>query len=250
VRLALVPFHVASSDVWDQTANCSTCRMVKATEFLEGQKIGTFSTLVVRFMARNLSAATCLLALCLGCGTPVPNSEGNANRKPANQTASLPPTPESVTPESVEEPVALELVDIAGFKKHVTDRRGKVVFVDYWATWCIPCVKKFPETVELYQKFYGSDLEVISVSFDPAEHEAKVLKFLTDSRASFKNILHKESDNASGFDEHKIDGGIPFFILYDRTGKLRYRFSLESEDIENCEPTDNIDVRIRELLAE
>jgi len=35
----LVPFHVASSDVWDQTANCSTRRMVKATEFLEGQKI-------------------------------------------------------------------------------------------------------------------------------------------------------------------------------------------------------------------
>ncbi|MFT5523381.1 MAG: thiol-disulfide isomerase/thioredoxin, partial [Pirellulaceae bacterium] len=123
-------------------------------------------------------------------------------------------------------------------------------FVDYWATWCLPCVKKFPETVELYLKYHGSDLEVISVSLDPPEKESSALKFLKKNQAGFTNILHRESDDASAFDEHMIHGSIPFFTLYDRTGKLRYRFSLESDDIENCEPPGNIDVRIRELLGE
>src|SRR5688572_26243833 len=44
--------------------------------------------------------------------------------------------------------------------------KGEVVFVDFWATWCGPCVEGFPHTVELSQKYKGQGLATIAVSFD------------------------------------------------------------------------------------
>ncbi len=190
----------------------------------------------------------------LGCGQPVSNSLPVNHTVPRDRLSSSAGAAGTQLDSDANQlptlDVTLELVDIAGFDRQLAARKGKVVLVDYWASWCAPCVKKFPETVELFQKYHASDLEVISVSLDGPEEATAVLEFLRQNKAEFTNFLHRGSGDATGFDQHKIDGGIPFFKLYDRTGKLRYRFSLEPEEIEDCESVDHIDVRTRELLAE
>ena len=57
--------------------------------------------------------------------------------------------------------IELSVVDKAGFQKAIDAHRGKVVLVDYWATWCGPCVKQFPHTVELWHKYRDRGLDVI-----------------------------------------------------------------------------------------
>ena len=211
-------------------------------------------------MNRPWLAVLAISLLALGCGTTPPNgSPLNATDTQSNSTldshvgngmkgnAQL-AQPDNGADSQLE--VNLELTDIDAFNKYLLAQKGRVVLVDYWATWCTPCVKKFPETVRLFQKYHASDLEVVSVSLDSPEDAASVIGFLKRNKADFTNFLHRESEGRTGFDEHKIDGGIPFFTLYDRSGKLRYRFSLEPEEIENCESAEHIDVRIRELLAE
>jgi len=140
--------------------------------------------------------------------------------------------------------VKLEVIDKAGFAKVLEQHRGKVVLVDYWATWCRPCRELFPHTVELHKQFADRGLAVISVSFDdPDEDQSKVLKFLTEKAATFDNFISPHGVGSKSFEAFEIgDDGIPHFKLFDRQGKLRKTFAGD-------EPQE-IDLAIEELLGE
>src|SRR5262245_36883995 len=76
-------------------------------------------------------------------------------------------------------------VRAADFQKALADQKGKVVVIDCWATWCAPCVKKFPHLVEMHKKYAEKGLVCISLSMDKYGDEdeykkEKVLKFLKE----------------------------------------------------------------------
>lgn len=131
--------------------------------------------------------------------------------------------------------------------KHAAE--GKVVLVDYWATWCAPCKVKFPHIVELAKKHREAGLVAISMSCDAAEQRGDVLEFLQQKHAVFDNLLTTLDINAT-FDAYEIPEGIPFYQLYDRKGQLRYRFSGVADEEAKLETFDAIDQRVAELLAE
>jgi thiol-disulfide isomerase/thioredoxin len=82
--------------------------------------------------------------------------------------------------------------DLAGL---IRANKGKVVVVDFWADYCIPCKREFPHLVELYQKYAKDGLVAVSVSLDdPANKESRerALKFLQDRGAAFTNLLLDE----------------------------------------------------------
>jgi thiol-disulfide isomerase/thioredoxin len=103
------------------------------------------------------------------------------------------------------------------FDDVVAELKGKVVYVDFWATWCGPCRAQFPHAKEMHQKFDSKDVAFLYVSFDRNETEWKdgVKKYelsgyhFYPSRQILQTIAEKYS----------IDG-IPRYMIADRTGKI------------------------------
>lgn len=122
----------------------------------------------------------------------------------------------------------------------ITAHKGKVVFVDYWATWCGPCVEFFPHTVELNKKYQGQGLATIAVSFDEPGDEKVVREFLMQQGGSFENLLSRYGVGTEAFEKFQIDQ-VPHFRLYDRNGTVRHKWDDKPEDIEQ---------KVQELLAE
>lgn len=116
------------------------------------------------------------------------------------------------------------IVDKAGYDKVIAQHKGKVVLVDCWATWCIPCRKAFPKTVELSKAYADKGVVVVSLCFDdPVKGKVpeKVIEFLTKQNATFTNLVSSLDISTDGADAFKItDGALPHFKIYGRDGKL------------------------------
>ena len=143
------------------------------------------------------------------------------------------PAVESTTAE-----VALTTVDARGLAEAVARHRGKVVLVEFWATWCVPCVELFPHAVELQRRLAEQGLVVISVSMDDTKSREAVLRFLRGHRASFENFISQYGVGSEGFDAFDIsDGALPHLKLYDHNGRLRKTFTSGGQplDLEQVE---------------
>jgi len=132
-------------------------------------------------------------------------------------------------PRSKAEPppqITLTPIDDRGLDEAVARQRGKVVLVDFWAIWCVPCVKLFPHLAELQRRLADRDLAVISVSMDDVDSREAVLAFLRDRRAAPENFISRYGLGSEGFEAFDIgDGALPHLKLYDRDGRLQKTFS-------------------------
>jgi thiol-disulfide isomerase/thioredoxin len=70
--------------------------------------------------------------------------------------------------------------------------RGRLVLLDFWATWCAPCVQEKPQLIQAYEKFRSQGLEVVSVSLDAFERisAARVAEFLKNQKATWPQIYN------------------------------------------------------------
>lgn len=123
----------------------------------------------------------------------------------------------------------------------VDSHQGKVVLVDFWATWCSPCVEKFPHTVALAEKYRKEGLVAISVSLDDPDGLEQVQKFLTSQGADFEHLVSKDGGSSESMEAFQLDAAVPHYRLYDRTGKVRYDWDSLPSDIEKT---------VESLLAE
>lgn len=132
--------------------------------------------------------------------------------------------PALLNPKTVEAISAEELRQLIAHHTGKSDKSGQVILVNFWATWCAPCVKEIPELMKLEEKYKTRGLKLIAVSMDePEELEANVKPFVAKRFPGFVSYLCRESDHdkfASVIDPawNEI---MPTNFLLDRTGKLR-----------------------------
>ncbi len=105
------------------------------------------------------------------------------------------------------------LKDLSGKTWTFSELRGKVVLVNFWATWCPPCRKEMPDLEKLYERFGSKGLVVLGISDEEA---AKVEPFIRERKVSFPVLL----DPGRKVNEMFVVDGIPKSFVYDRDGKL------------------------------
>jgi len=95
-----------------------------------------------------------------------------------------------------------------------------VILVDFWATWCPPCLKLFPHTVELHQRLADRGLVVVSISLDDPSDDSAVQRFLIEKGADFPSFISRFGASATSAEVFNIEGGgIPYLRLYNRQGE-------------------------------
>ncbi len=105
------------------------------------------------------------------------------------------------------------LTDLQGKPWDLRDLRGKVVLVNFWATWCPPCRKEMPDLQTLYDRFKDKGFVVLSIS---DEEIAKVAPFIAEHKISYPVLL----DPRRKVNDEFVVEGIPKSFVYDREGKL------------------------------
>jgi thiol-disulfide isomerase/thioredoxin len=147
--------------------------------------------------------------------------------------------------------VQLAVVDRGGYDDVIAERRGRVVLVDFWATWCGPCVEQFPHTIALAEHFGDRGLAVVTVSLDDPEESDRVKEFLQSKEAGgVVHLISQHGASPQSITEFEIDSGaVPHYKLYDRSGQLRQTFGVDPRAQKQF-TLDEIEAAIEQLVAE
>jgi thiol-disulfide isomerase/thioredoxin len=123
------------------------------------------------------------------------------------------------------EPVNLEMADAVELKKLRTNSTGKYLLVNFWATWCGPCVHEFPELVNTYRMYRGRDFDFVSVAANMPDEKNGVLRLLQKNHASNRNLLFSSQDTETlqkAFDP-AWESAVPLTVLLSPKGEVLYR---------------------------
>lgn len=104
------------------------------------------------------------------------------------------------------------LNDLTGKSWTLSALKGKVVIVNFWATWCPPCRKEMPDLNALYEKYKDRGLVILAIS---DEEESKVKPFIDEHKYRYPILL----DHGSAHKTYQVDG-IPKNFIYNREGKM------------------------------
>ncbi len=133
-----------------------------------------------------------------------------------------------VQPPAAQEP-SLVVASWDEAEQMVAVHQGKVVVLDLWSTWCLPCMKEFPHLVEIHEQFSE---DVVCMSFNlnyigvedetPESMRDQVLPFLKSRKAFFENMISSDPDHVV---MEKISlASIPAVMVFGRDGELVKRF--------------------------
>jgi len=131
-------------------------------------------------------------------------------------------------------PAGLLPLDEAGYRAALARQRGKVVLVDFWATWCDPCREELPVLAGLEKKLRARGFVLITVSADEPEQEGAAADLLRKTGVRPPAYIKRVKDNEAfiNFIDHRWSGALPALFLYDREGRQTASFVGETAPAE------------------
>jgi peroxiredoxin len=124
---------------------------------------------------------------------------------------------ERETARSMGQSADLTLKDLSGVEQSLQSLKGRIVVLNFWATYCIPCRKEMPDLAVIQNEFAPLGVQVIGVSMDDLTDRSKVLQFVKETKVNFPIWV-------GGTTEHMVRFGLgaalPGTVIIDRNGKI------------------------------
>lgn len=111
------------------------------------------------------------------------------------------------------------LSDIKGGEKKLSDFQGKVLIIDFWATWCPPCRQEIPHFISLYDQYKSKGLEIIGISLDQNGVKT-VSEFIAKNKINYTVLMGNEKVN----DLYGGIAAIPTTFIVDREGNIKAKY--------------------------
>jgi peroxiredoxin len=104
--------------------------------------------------------------------------------------------------------------DLDGKLRDIKEWDGKIIILNFWATWCAPCLKEIPDLIELQNRYGSLGLQIIGIAID---EEESVRKFVKKIGINYPVMASESAGELSSLYGNKI-GGLPFTAVIDRSG--------------------------------
>ncbi|WP_246109109.1 TlpA disulfide reductase family protein [Seonamhaeicola algicola] len=130
----------------------------------------------------------------------------------------------------------LEVYDFEGLSPLLNKTDGKTYVINFWATWCAPCVKELPYFEKLQANYNSKNVEVILVSLDfPHQYETKLKPFIKTHNLKSKVVVLDDADANSWIPKvsENWSGSIPATIIYKNNKRGFYEQSFTYDELEN-----------------
>ena len=117
----------------------------------------------------------------------------------------------------------IAIISPAGIDALVASNAGKVVVVNFWATWCPPCLREFPDIIEVYEQYREQGLEVVAVSMNEADENEDIQDFIESFAPPFD--VYRASTADFEFYEGVLEswfGEMPMTLIFDTAGNTAH----------------------------
>ena len=111
-----------------------------------------------------------------------------------------------------------KLKDLDGNWFRLNDHVGEVVYVNFWATWCVPCRRELPHLQRLWDEYGDKGLMVVGVNTDSAQNKSKIKPYVKRQQVSFLTVL--DPDN-NVLDAYNPTRELPYAVLIDQQGNIK-----------------------------
>ena len=131
--------------------------------------------------------------------------------------------------------IDLEVYDYDGLEPLINKKDGKVHVVNFWATWCAPCVKELPYFEDVNENYKDENVEVLLVSLDfPKNYDSKLKPFITKYDLKSKVVAFDDTDQNRWIPAISEDwsGALPATIIYNEDKRQFYERSFTQEELE------------------
>jgi peroxiredoxin len=122
---------------------------------------------------------------------------------------------EKITQENQNLLPEFSLPDLSGKQRSIKEWQGTVLVINFWATWCPPCLKEMPEFEALNKEFSEKGLQIIGIALDDAE---PVKEFIASHKITYPILLGQDQGMKIAHDLGNIVNTVPFTVIVDKNG--------------------------------